>query len=64
MKEEARIRATLVEIQGMNLPNMDTMKKHIAQEKTLINEKKFSIGDPMMELLEEVYIALHASKVL
>ena len=64
MREEARIRATLVEIQGMILPNMDVLQKQIEHAKTLTHDNNFSIPDHMMELLVEVQIALHASKVL
>ena len=63
-REEARIRATLINIQGMILPNMDALQKHIAHAKTLIHDNKFSIADHMMELSVEVQISLHASKVL
>ena len=40
LREEARIRATLVEMQGMILPNMDALQKHIAHAKTLSHEKQ------------------------
>ena len=64
LREEAKIRATLVDIQGMILPNMDALQKHITHAKTLIHDNNFSIVDHMMELSAEVQIALHASKVL
>ena len=64
LREEARIRTTLIDIQGMILLSMDALKKHISNVKTLIYENKFSIDDHMMELSAEVQIALHASKVL
>lgn len=64
LREEARIGATLEDIQGMNLSNMDALHKHISYAKTLIHHNNFSIDDHMMELLVEVHIALHASHVL
>ena len=64
LREEAKIRATLAEIQGKILPSMDAMQKHIEHAKTLIHDNIFSIANHMMELLAEVQIALHASKVL
>lgn len=64
LREEARIRATLVDTQGMILSNMDTLQKHIQHAKTLIHDNNFSIADHMMELSEKVQIALHTSKVL
>ena len=64
LREEARIRATLVDIQGMILPNMDALQKHIAHAKNLIHDNNFTVVDHMIELLAEVQIALHASKVL
>ena len=66
LREEARIRATLllVEIQGMILLNRDALDKHIAHAKTLLHDNNFSIVDHMMELSVEVQITLHASKVL
>ena len=64
ISEEPKIRNTLVDIQGMILPNMDALQKHIAHVKTLIHDNDFYIADHMIELLAEVQIALHASKVL
>ena len=64
LREEVKIRATLVDIQGMILPNMDALQKHIMHAKNLTHDSKFSIDDHMMELLVEVQIALHTSKVL
>jgi hypothetical protein len=64
LREEAKTRATLVDIQDMILPNMDALPKHIAHAKTLIHDNKFSIANHMMELLEEVQIGCHARKVL
>ena len=54
LKEEARIRSTLVDIQNMILPNMDALQKHIAHEKTIIHDKNFSIANHMIELSAEV----------
>ena len=62
--EEARIRSTLIDIQNMILPVMDTMQKHIAYSKTLIHDNNFSIADHMIELSAEVQIALSTSKLL
>ena len=56
--------ATLAEIQGMILPNMDALQKHIAHTKAIIHDNNFSIADHMMELSVEVQIALHARKVI
>ena len=47
--EEGRIRATLVDIQGMILSNMDALQKHSAHAKTLIHDNNISIFDHMME---------------
>ena len=62
LREEARIRATLVDIQDMILLNMDALKKHIAHVETLIHDNNFFISDHMIEQLTEVQIALHTSK--
>lgn len=64
LREEARIRATLVDIQSLIIPNMNVMHKHIVHAKKLIYDNNFSIADHMMELLAKVQIALHASKIL
>lgn len=64
LREEARIRSTLIDIQNMILPIMDTMQKHIAYSKTLIHDNNFSIADHMIELLAEVQVALHSYKIL
>ena len=45
LREEARIWSTLIDIQNMILPIMDTMQKHIAYSKTLIHDNNFSIVD-------------------
>ena len=50
LREESRIRATLVEIQGRIHPSMDAMQKHFEHAKTLIHGNNFSIADHMMEL--------------
>ena len=50
LREEARIRETLIELQGLILPNMDALQKHIAHAKTLIHDNNFSIADHMIEL--------------
>ena len=64
LKEEARTREILIETQGMILPNMDVVQKHIAHAKTLIHDNNFSIVDNMIELSIEVQVALNTSKVL
>jgi hypothetical protein len=43
LREDARIRSTLIDIQNMILPNMDTMQKHIAHSKTLIHDNNFQL---------------------
>ena len=64
LKEEERIRSTLVDIQNMTLPNMDGLQNHIAHAKNIIHNNNFSIADHMIQLLAEVQIALHTCKVL
>ena len=54
LKEEARKRSTLVDIQNLILPNMDALQKHIAHAKTLTHDNNFYIADHMIELLAEV----------
>ena len=50
LREEERIRATLVYIQVTILSKMNVLKKHIAHAKTLIHDNNFSIVDHMIEL--------------
>lgn len=38
LREEARIRAILVDIQDMLLPNMGALQKNIAHAKTLVHD--------------------------
>lgn len=64
LREEARIQSTLIDIQNMILPIMDTMQKHISYSKTLIHENNFSIADHMIELCVEVQVALQTYKIL
>ena len=64
LREEARTREILTKIQGMILPNIDVVQKHIAHAKTLIHDNNFSIADHMIELLTEAQVALNISKVL
>ena len=64
LREEARIRSTLIDIQSMILPNMDALQKHIAHSKIFINDNDLSIVDHMIELLVEVKITLYTCKVL
>ena len=64
LKEDTRIWSTLLDIQNMILPIMDTMQKHVAHSKTLLHDNQFSIADHMIELSIEVQIALHTCKIL
>jgi hypothetical protein len=64
LREEARIRTTLVDIQNMILPSMDSMQKHITYSKTLIHDNNFSIADHVIELSAEVQVALSTCKIL
>ena len=64
LREEERVRSTLVDIQNMILPNMDALQKYITHSKTLIHDNNFSIANHMIELLLEVQIALHTCKIL
>ena len=41
LREEARIRENLIEIQNMVLPIMGTMQKHIAHCKSLVQDQNF-----------------------
>ena len=54
LREEARIREKLIEIQNMVLPIMGTMQKYIAHCKTLVKDQNFSIADHMIQLSAEV----------
>ncbi|GLJ43451.1 hypothetical protein SUGI_0903380 [Cryptomeria japonica] len=45
LREDARIWSTLLDIQNMILPNMDTMQKHITHSKTLIHDNIFSVAE-------------------
>ena len=64
LREEARIRTTLVDIQNMILPCMDSMQKHISYSKTLLHNNTFSIADHVIELSAEVQVALSTCKFL
>ena len=64
LREEARIRSTLVDIQNMILPNMDVLQKYIAHSKIIIHDNTFSIADHMIKLSAEVQIVLDTCKVL
>jgi len=64
LREEARIKSTLIDIQNIILPIMDTMQKHIAHSRTLIHDSNFSIADHMIELSAKIQIALSSSKIL
>ena len=54
LREEARIRENLIEIQNMLLPVMGSMQKHIDICKPLIQNQNFSVADHMIQLLAEV----------
>ncbi|GLJ45832.1 hypothetical protein SUGI_0964580 [Cryptomeria japonica] len=45
LREDARIRSTLLDIQNMILPNMDAMQKHITHSKTLIHDNSFLVAE-------------------
>ena len=47
----------------MVLPIMDTMQKHIAHCKTLVQDQNFSIADHMIQLSAEVQIALSTCQI-
>ena len=64
LREEARIRSNLIDIQNMILPIMDTMKKHIAHCITLVQDNNFLVADHMIQLSAEVQLALHTSQIL
>ena len=64
LREEARIRSTLIDIQNMILLVMDTIQKHIAYSKTLIHDNNFSIADHMIKHSTKVKISLQTCKVL
>ena len=64
LREEASIRSILIDIQNMIMPIMDTMKKHIAHSKSLVQDNNFSVADHLIQLLVEVQIALHKCKSL
>ena len=48
----------------MIFPIMDTMQKHIAHSKTLVQDNIFSVADHMIQLSVEVQTALHKCKIL
>lgn len=64
LREEARIRSTLIAIQNMILTIMDPMQTHIAHSKTLVHDNNFSVADHLIELSAQVQVALHTGKVL
>ncbi|GLJ28879.1 hypothetical protein SUGI_0569230 [Cryptomeria japonica] len=64
LREDARIRSTLLDIQNMILPNMDTMQKHITQSKTLIHDNNFSVAEHVIELSAKVQVALSICTIL
>ena len=64
LREEARIRENLIEIQNMILPIMGTMQKHIAHCKSLVQDQNFSVADHMIQLSAKVQIALSACQIL
>ena len=64
LREEARIRENLTEIQNFLLPIMGSMQNHIAHRKSLIQDQTFSIADHMIQLSTEVQVALSACQIL
>ena len=54
LREEARIRENLIDIQNMVLPIMGSMQKHIAHCKSLVQDQTFSIADHMIQFSSEV----------
>lgn len=59
LKEEGRIRSNLIEIKNMIFPIIDTMQKHIAQWKSLVQDHNFLVADHMTQLsTPKVQIAL------
>ena len=64
LREEARIRKNLIEIQNMLLPVMGSMQKHIKNCKSLIKDQNFSVADHMIQLSAEVQVALSACQIL
>ncbi|GLJ52043.1 hypothetical protein SUGI_1106800 [Cryptomeria japonica] len=64
LREDARIRSTLLDIQNMILPNMDTMHKHITHSKTLIHDNSFSVAEHVIELSAKVQVALSICTIL
>ncbi|GLJ41541.1 hypothetical protein SUGI_0859710 [Cryptomeria japonica] len=64
LREDARIRSTLLGIQNMILPNMDTMQKHITHSKTLIHDNSFSVAEHVIELSAKVQVALSICTIL
>ncbi|GLJ55437.1 hypothetical protein SUGI_1190310 [Cryptomeria japonica] len=64
LREDARIRSTLLDIQNMILPNMDTMQKHITHSKTLIHDNIFSVAEHVIELSAKVQVALSICTIL
>ncbi|GLJ39681.1 hypothetical protein SUGI_0811210 [Cryptomeria japonica] len=64
LREDARIRSTLLDIQNMILPNMDIMQKHITHSKTLIHDNSFSVAEHVIELSAKVQVALSICTIL
>ncbi|GLJ25533.1 hypothetical protein SUGI_0488990 [Cryptomeria japonica] len=64
LRKDARIRSTLLDIQNMILPNMDTMQKHITHSKTLIHDNNFSVAEHVIELSAKVQVALSICTIL
>ena len=64
LREEARIRENLIEIQNMLLPVMGSMQKHIEHCKTLIQDQTFFVADHMIHLSAEIQVAISACQIL
>ena len=59
LREEARIRESLITIQSQIIPKMDIMQKRTTHAKTFMHDNNFSVAEHIMELSREVYIELH-----
>lgn len=54
LREEAKIRATLIDIQGMILHHMDIMQKRMDHARTLVKDTNLSVVDHMYDLSVEI----------
>ncbi|MFA1255996.1 hypothetical protein, partial [Klebsiella pneumoniae] len=63
LREEARIRSNLIDIQNMIFPIMDTMQKHISHYKSLVQDHNFSVAYHMIQLSAKVQVALSTCQI-